>query len=47
MGRHPGLADVMIATTAEVHRLTLLTRNLRHFLPLGIDAIDPFAEQPT
>jgi predicted nucleic acid-binding protein len=42
-GRHPGLADVVIAATAKGHSLTLLTRNLRHFEPLGVAAFDPFA----
>jgi predicted nucleic acid-binding protein len=45
-GRHPGLADIMIAATAEVHGLTILTRNLRHFEPLGIAASDPFTDSP-
>jgi toxin FitB len=40
-GHGPGLADIVIAATAEVHALTVLTRNLRHFLPLGIPALDP------
>lgn len=43
IGRYPGLADVIIGATARGHSLVLLTRNLRHFEPLGIDALDPFA----
>lgn len=45
-GASPGFADVAIAATAVVHRLTVLTRNLRHFAPLGVTAIDPFAGLP-
>jgi len=41
-GRHPGLADIIIAACAASRGLTVLTRNLRHFLPLGVSAIDPF-----
>ena len=36
IGRHPGFADIAIAATAQHHRLTLLTRNLKHFEPLGV-----------
>ena len=46
IGRHPGLADILIAATAKVHDLTLLTRNVRHFEPLGIDVIDPLVTLP-
>ena len=44
-GQHPGLADVMIAAIADVRGLIVLTRNLRHFEPTGVPAIDPFAPQ--
>lgn len=40
-GRHPGFADVAIAATAISHGLILLTRNGRHFAPLGVAFIDP------
>ena len=40
-GRHPGFADVAIAATAASHQLVLLTRNARHFAPLGVEFIDP------
>lgn len=46
IGRHPGLADILIAATAKVHGLTLLTRNVRHFEPLSIDVIDPLVSLP-
>lgn len=43
IGRHPGFADVAIAATAKAGGHTLLTRNIKHFAPLGIDIHDPFA----
>jgi toxin FitB len=42
IGRHPGFADIAIAATAQHHGLTLLTRNLKHFQPLGVACADPF-----
>ena len=46
IGRHPGFADVAIAATAQHHGLTLLTRNLKHFQPLGVACRDPFVRAP-
>jgi hypothetical protein len=46
-GQAPGFADVIIAATALRHGLTVLSRNLRHFEPLGVPARDPFAALPT
>lgn len=46
-GRHPGFPDIAIAATALAHELRLLTRNLRHFEPLGVTVSDPFLELPT
>ncbi len=46
LGRPPGFADIAIAATAAHHRLTLLTRNTRHFEPLGIALLDPFLATP-
>lgn len=40
-GRHPGFADVAIAATAITHDLVLLTRNTKHFEPLGVAFADP------
>ena len=34
--------DAMIAATAEVHGLTVVTRNVRDFRQLGVDVLDPF-----
>ena len=45
-GHSPGFADVAIAATAGCHGMTILTRNLRHFTPLDIPAIDPFETLP-
>jgi toxin FitB len=45
-GHAPGFADIIIAATAQHHRLTILSRNLRHFAPLGVVVIDPFTSLP-
>ena len=45
-GHAPGFADIIIAATAQHHGLTILTRNLRHFEPLGVPVHDPFSELP-
>lgn len=45
-GLAPGFADLAIAGIAQAHGLTLLTRNLRHFAPLGVSAQDPYAALP-
>ena len=45
-GEAPGFADLAIAATASVRNLTVLTRNVRHFTPLDIPAIDPFDSLP-
>ncbi len=45
-GRHPGFVDIAIAATAKEARLTLLTRNVKHFVPLGIGVVDPFERLP-
>jgi predicted nucleic acid-binding protein len=36
------IADAMIAATAVVHDLTVVTRNLRDFERLGVPALNPF-----
>jgi predicted nucleic acid-binding protein len=45
-GRHPGFADIVIAAIGEVNGLTVLTKNLRHFRPLGVPSMNPFRELP-
>jgi predicted nucleic acid-binding protein len=46
-GQAPGFADIVIAATALHHGLTILSRNLKHFEPLGVRVLDPFATLPT
>lgn len=45
-GHAPGFADIAIAATADSHGFLLLTRNIRHFQPLGIRVADPFDRLP-
>jgi toxin FitB len=33
----------LIAATALVHRMTIVTRNVADFAPMGVDLIDPWA----
>lgn len=37
------IEDVLIAATASVHGLTVVTRNSRDFEQLGVPTLDPFA----
>jgi toxin FitB len=46
-GQAPGFADIVIAATAHQHQLTILSRNVRHFGPLGVPVLDPFAALPS
>lgn len=46
LGLTPGFADLIIGATALHHRLVLLTRNTRDFLPLGVKVHDPFVSLP-
>jgi len=42
-GRSPGLTmDAMIAATADIHGLTVATRNVRDFEALGLKVENPF-----
>jgi hypothetical protein len=41
-GHAPGFADIIIAATARQHAMTILSRNIRHFEPLGVPVLDPF-----
>jgi predicted nucleic acid-binding protein len=36
------IEDAMIAATALVHDLTVVTRNVRDFAPFGVRTLDPF-----
>jgi predicted nucleic acid-binding protein len=37
------LADALIAATAQVHRMTVATRNVRDFEALGVRVLNPWA----
>ncbi|MGX5801451.1 PIN domain-containing protein [Bradyrhizobium sp. Arg314] len=43
-GFNPGLADVLIAATARLNALAVLTANVRHFAVLEVPYLNPFAE---
>src|SRR4051794_38899114 len=45
-GHAPGFADIIIAATARRHALTILSRTVRHFEPLGVPVLDPLGELP-
>lgn len=40
-GHSPGVADAIIAGTASLRGLTVVTHNSRHFLPFGIALMSP------
>ncbi len=46
-GQAPGVADTIIAAIARQHGLTILSRNVRHFVPLGVPVLDPFYNLPS
>ena len=41
---HENSSDKLIAATALINGLTVVTGNRRHFEPIGVPFIDPFAE---
>jgi toxin FitB len=41
-GMNVSVWDAFFAATAEVHRLTLVTRNIQHFEMLGIPLLNPW-----
>ncbi|MGB5341915.1 MAG: type II toxin-antitoxin system VapC family toxin [Thermoanaerobaculia bacterium] len=43
-GQQPRQADMLIAATAQVHQLPLVTRNVRYFDGCGIQVVNPFEE---
>jgi len=42
---HSPYDDALIAATAEAHGMTVVTRNIKHFTPLGVRVIDPWRTQ--
>ena len=38
-GHSPGMADALIAGTAKAHGLIVVTLNLRHYTPFGVDVM--------
>jgi predicted nucleic acid-binding protein len=42
MGRSMPIKDSLIAATALVHGLAVVTRNRRDFEPAGVEIVDPF-----
>jgi predicted nucleic acid-binding protein len=45
-GQAPGFADIIIAATAQRHGLMILSRNARHFVPLGVPVFNPLTALP-
>jgi hypothetical protein len=45
-GQAPGFADTAVAAIAAAHKLTVLTRNMRHFAVFDVPAFDPFDRLP-
>jgi predicted nucleic acid-binding protein len=43
-GKSAEICDCQIAGIALARRATLATRNIRHFEPLGVTVVDPWAE---
>jgi len=43
-GRKMPLFDSMIAATARVHSLAIVTRNVRDFEPAGVEVLNPFSD---
>ncbi|AYG94891.1 type II toxin-antitoxin system VapC family toxin [Brevundimonas naejangsanensis] len=44
-GRASDMTDELIAATAHVHGLAVVTRNVRHFEPLGCRVLSPWSEE--
>lgn len=44
-GKARDAADLLIASTARIHRLTVVTRNVRDFADTGVVVYDPWQDQ--
>jgi predicted nucleic acid-binding protein len=44
---HAPVVDALLAATARVHALTLVTRNVRDFRTFGVGLLDPFTGEAT
>ena len=42
IGREVGEADGLIAATALHHGMAVMTRNVRHFAPTGVEVVNPW-----
>lgn len=40
------MRDALIAATALVHRMTVVTRNVRDFEPMGVEVLNPWEWRP-
>jgi predicted nucleic acid-binding protein len=38
-------ADILIAATAKIHHLTVITRNVKHFEPTGVSCHNPWRNE--
>jgi hypothetical protein len=45
-GRRIAAEDAIIAATADLRSLVVLTENVRHFAPMGVPYLNPFIELP-
>lgn len=45
-GREASFEDCIIAATADLHGLIVLTRNVQDFAPTGVAVFDPFTNLP-
>lgn len=41
---HAPLADALIAAIAQASKMTVVTRNTRHFEPLGVACLNPWSQ---
>lgn len=39
---HAPVDDALIASVAQAHGMTVVTRNTKHFMPLGVPVLDPW-----